>query len=118
MAGTTPNGKTAAPAPRKSTPKPVAKQSRTEIAAAKPEPAAPPPDPAPALAAGVIQLSILPWGEVFVDGKSRGVSPPLRNIEVPPGAHTIEVRNTTFPVHSQRVEVRSGEPLRIRHQFR
>jgi hypothetical protein len=55
---------------------------------------------------------------VFVNGKSRGVSPPLRNIDVPPGAHTIEVRNTTFPVHTQRVEVRSGEPVRIRHQFR
>jgi hypothetical protein len=55
---------------------------------------------------------------VFVDGKSRGVSPPLRSIELPPGAHTVEVRNTTFPVHSQRVEVRSGEPVRIRHQFR
>ena len=66
----------------------------------------------------MIQLAILPWGEVFVDGRSRGVSPPLRALELPPGPHTIEVRNTTFPVHTQRVEVRSGEPVRIRHQFR
>jgi class 3 adenylate cyclase len=108
----------AAPAPKKTAPKPVAKPVRVEVAAAKPEPAAPPAAPAPAPAAGVIQLSILPWGEVFVDGKSRGVSPPLRSIELPPGTHTVEVRNTTFPVHSQRVEVRSGEPVRIRHQFR
>ncbi|HET9734604.1 MAG TPA: adenylate/guanylate cyclase domain-containing protein [Burkholderiales bacterium] len=108
----------AAPSPRTTAPKPVAKPVRMEVAAAKPEPAAPPAAPTPALAAGVIQLSILPWGEVFVDGKSRGVSPPLRNLELPPGAHTIEVRNTTFPVHSQRIEVRSGEPVRIRHQFR
>jgi hypothetical protein len=107
----------AAPSSRKAAPKPVAKPNRMELAAAKPEPVAPP-APTPALAAGFIQLSILPWGEVFVNGKSRGVSPPLRSIELPPGAHTIEVRNTTFPVHSQRVEVRSGEPVRIRHQFR
>jgi class 3 adenylate cyclase len=108
----------AAPSPRTTAPKPAAKPTRMEVAAAKPEPAAPPAAPTPALAAGVIQLNILPWGEVFVDGKSRGVSPPLRSIELPPGAHTVEVRNTTFPVHSQRVEVRSGEPVRIRHQFR
>jgi hypothetical protein len=72
----------------------------------------------PIAAAGIVQLAILPWGEVFVDGKRRGVSPPLRLIEVPPGPHTIEVRNTSFPSHAQRVEVRAGEPVRIRHHFR
>jgi class 3 adenylate cyclase len=108
----------AAEAPRKAAPKPAPKPARIEVAAAKPEAAALAVTAAPEPAAGVLQLSILPWGEVFVDGKSRGVSPPLRNIELPPGAHTIEVRNTTFPAHTQRVEVRSGEPVRIRHQFR
>jgi class 3 adenylate cyclase len=67
---------------------------------------------------GVVQLAILPWGEVYVNGKNRGVSPPLRSVELPPGTHTIEVRNTSFPTHSQRVEVRAGEPIRIRHRFR
>jgi serine/threonine-protein kinase len=67
--------------------------------------------------AGTIHLAILPWGEVFVNGKSRGVSPPLRSLDMPPGTHTIEVRNTAFPAHTQRVEVRSGEPVRIRHRF-
>ncbi len=71
-----------------------------------------------AASGGVIQLAILPWGEVFVNGKSRGVSPPLRSVEVPPGTHTVEVRNTSFATHSRRVEVRAGEPVRIRHRFR
>jgi len=110
----------ATPAPKK---KPVAKALRTtQTAAAKPAPkpetAAPAASPAPVVAAGVIQFAILPWGEVFVDGRSRGVSPPLRMIELPPGPHAVEVRNTSFPTHTQRVEVRSGEPVRIRHQFR
>jgi class 3 adenylate cyclase len=110
----------AAPAPRK---KPVAKpQPRTQIATAKPAPkpekSAAAPAQAPVVAAGIIQLAIQPWGEVFVDGRSRGVSPPLRTIELPPGSHTVEVRNTSFPTHTQRVDVRSGEPVRIRHQFR
>jgi class 3 adenylate cyclase len=68
--------------------------------------------------AGVLQLAILPWGEVFVDGKSRGVSPPLRSIELPAGTHVIEVRNTSFPAFTQRVQVRAGEPVRVRHRFR
>jgi len=73
---------------------------------------------AAASAPGVLQLAILPWGEVYVNGKSRGVSPPLRSVEVPPGTYTVEVRNTSFPAYSRRVEVRSGEPVRIRHRFR
>jgi class 3 adenylate cyclase len=110
----------AAPALRK---KPVAKpQPRTQIATAKPAPkpekSAAAPAPAPVVAAGIIQLAIQPWGEVFVDGRSRGVSPPLRTLELPPGPHTVEVRNTSFPAYTQRVDVRSGEPVRIRHQFR
>lgn len=70
------------------------------------------------LATGTVQLSILPWGEVFVDGKSRGVSPPLRTLEMPAGAHTIEVRNTSFPAFTRRVDVRSGKSVRISHRFR
>jgi class 3 adenylate cyclase len=106
----------AAKVSRKPAPKPAAKPALVEVAAAKPEAA--PPAAAPEPAAGLVQLSILPWGEVFVNGKSRGVSPPLRSIELPPGAHTIEVRNTTFPPLTQRVNVRAGEAVRLRHKFR
>ena len=70
------------------------------------------------VATGTVQLSILPWGEVFVDGKSRGVSPPLRTLEMPAGAHTIEVRNTSFPAFTKRIDVRSGKSVRISHRFR
>jgi len=107
-----------APAPKK---KPVAKAPRPQVAAPKPvapaQVAAAAP-PAVAAAGGVLQLAVLPWGEVFVDGKSRGVSPPLRTIELPPGVHVVEVRNTAFPSFAQRIEVRSGEAIRFRHQFR
>jgi class 3 adenylate cyclase len=105
-----------AQAPKK---KPVAKAPRPQVAAAKAEAVPPPPAAAAAPAApGVIQLAVLPWGEVFVDGRSRGVSPPLRTIELPPGSHIVEVRNTAFPNFAQRIEVRSGEAVRFRHQFR
>ena len=55
---------------------------------------------------------------MIVDGKERGVSPPLRQIEVPLGPHTVEIRNTTFPSHVAKVEVKAGESIRIKHRFR
>jgi len=72
--------------------------------------------PAPSIAAQ-LHVAVLPWGEVFVDGKSRGVSPPLRTLELPPGTHVVELRNADFPPYLERIEVRPGQEVRIRHRF-
>jgi class 3 adenylate cyclase len=74
--------------------------------------------PVPPGAGGRVELAVAPWGEVFVDGKSRGVSPPLRGLDLPAGAHTVEIRNSTFPVHVEQVQVKPGEAVRIRHRFK
>jgi class 3 adenylate cyclase len=67
---------------------------------------------------GRLELAVLPWGEVFVDGRHRGASPPLRVLDIPAGTHTIEIRNSTFPNHVEKVSVKPGEAVRIRHRFR
>jgi class 3 adenylate cyclase len=64
-----------------------------------------------------VRLAVLPWGEVYVDGRQRGVSPPLRVLELSPGPHTIEVRNSTFPAFTRKIEARAGETITIRHRF-
>jgi serine/threonine-protein kinase len=69
-------------------------------------------------AGGVVRLAILPWGEVFVDGKRRGVSPPLRTVELSAGPHLIEVRNGSFTPLLQRVDVKAGTPVQVSHRFR
>jgi hypothetical protein len=69
-------------------------------------------------APGRLDLAVLPWGEVLIDGKSRGVSPPLRTLDIPPGSHTIEIRNSTFPSHVAKVNVKAGEAITIRHRFK
>jgi class 3 adenylate cyclase len=69
-------------------------------------------------APGRLELAVNPWGEIFVDGQSRGVSPPMRTLEIAPGSHTIEIRNSTFPSHVQKVEIKSGDAVRIRHRFK
>lgn len=60
---------------------------------------------------------VLPWGEIYVDGKKRGVSPPLKSLKVDAGKHKIELRNSTLPSHTQTVETAPGERVIIRHQF-
>ena len=116
----------AAPAP--SAAAPVVAPQAAEMAPAT-EPASPRKQPRPdkrierpekaalSASAGRLELAIAPWGEVLIDGKRRGVSPPLRIVDVPPGAHTIEIRNSTFPAHVQKVDLKAGEAVRIRHRF-
>jgi hypothetical protein len=48
----------------------------------------------------------------------RGRVPPSLVLEMPAGSHTIEIRNSTFPAHVARVEVKPGEAVKIQHRFR
>jgi serine/threonine-protein kinase len=64
-----------------------------------------------------LSLAVSPWGEVFVDGRKRGVSPPLAELSLPPGRHTIEIRNTTFPPHTETIDVLADANVRIKHKF-
>ena len=70
-----------------------------------------------ALVEGRINLSIQPWGDVFVNGKSIGVSPPLKQHRLPPGKYRIEVRNTSFTPFKQDVEVKSKDEISVKHKF-
>ena len=105
-------------------PTPEAQQAAAPVADATR--AAPPPTriekkppPAPSAATtGTVRLSVLPWGEIHVDGTRYGVAPPLRDIALKPGIHKIEIRNPGFASYLQVVEVRPGEEIRIRHRFR
>jgi hypothetical protein len=65
----------------------------------------------------VLTLAIAPWGQVFVDGKARGVSPPVQELELTPGRHRIEVRNSASQPHAVTVNAKPGERLRIKHKF-
>ncbi|MCX8003565.1 MAG: protein kinase [Burkholderiaceae bacterium] len=76
-------------------------------------PAAAPPAPA----YGVVIFDISPWGEVLVDSKPVGVAPPLAELKLPVGRHTIEIRHGDLPAVAATVEVDAAKPLRIRHRF-
>jgi len=69
------------------------------------------------LSEGVVQLAISPWGQVEVDGKPMGISPPLTRLTLNSGNHTITVRNTDFPAYTQTVTVDGESPVTLRHRF-
>ncbi|MBB4862791.1 hypothetical protein HNP46_001635 [Pseudomonas nitritireducens] len=73
---------------------------------------------APAAATqGTLVVAVKPWGEVWVDGKRRGISPPLIRLELPAGRHEIELRNPGLPSHTQSVEISAGQALNLQHRF-
>jgi len=71
----------------------------------------------PSSAPGTVNFAVSPWGEVHVDGKMHGVSPPLQDLELAPGRHKIEIRNSASQPHVVTVNVKPGERIRIKHKF-
>ena len=65
---------------------------------------------------GSVSLAITPWGEVFVDGRSKGVSPPLSRLTLSPGAHRIEIRNGEDH-HVVTIQVNADKEAKVRHRF-
>jgi hypothetical protein len=66
---------------------------------------------------GRIVVAAKPWGEVFVDGRSHGISPPVQILVLPAGPHKVEIRNPSFSPHVERVVVKPGQPVQILHRF-
>ena len=64
-----------------------------------------------------LQLDVSPWGVVYVDGQMKGLTPPLKQLWLQPGQHTIEVRNTGLPSHTETITIEAGKDVQLRHQF-
>ncbi|WP_431109206.1 serine/threonine-protein kinase [Variovorax paradoxus] len=79
----------------------------------------PPTQPAAPPGNGRVVLNIRPWGQVFVDGADRGVSPPLKSLSLRPGIYNIEVRNGDLDVYRQRVTVQDSRSAPVvSHEFK
>ena len=71
----------------------------------------------PGVIPATVFLAIDPWGEIFVNGKSQGVSPPRKVLKLDPGKYKIEIRNTTFPAHVLNVDLKSRDETTLKHKF-
>ena len=87
--------------------------------AAAPPAAAPvdakPADPLPEPAS--YKVVVKPWGTVYVDGKDRGVSPPLKRLVLTPGKHRIRIVNPSFPEYTTTVDTSKGKAGTIEYDF-
>jgi len=110
-AGAVRAGAAAIGSPRGARGAPVRHAATRSAAAADAATAAAPP------AEGTVQLAITPWGEVEVDGRSAGTTPPLTRLTLPEGTHRITVRNADFEPLAATVRVQADRPFTLRHRF-
>lgn len=66
---------------------------------------------------GVVELAVAPWGDVYVNGAARGTTPPLQQLTLPAGRHTIELRNGNRQPFVAQVDVAPDRPQQISHRF-
>jgi len=97
----TPVPTTLAPAPSAAGPVP----------APSPKEAVSAPEPVPQ--AGTLQLVVVPWADVEVDGVKMGTSPPLRPLNLPAGIHLIRLTHPSYTPFPRRVTIRSGETTKL-----
>ena len=65
----------------------------------------------------VVEFDVRPRGDVVIDGLSYGPTPPLREVEIPPGRHHVLVRSGRNPPVDVRVNLEPGERMTVTHSF-
>jgi hypothetical protein len=72
---------------------------------------------APAVESVAYKLAIKPWGTVYVDGRERGVSPPMKRLVLAPGKHKIRIVNPSFPDHLINLDSARNKSGTLEHDF-
>lgn len=103
---------------------PVSKALALELVAsspAEPKLAAPAPASSPKPAAtgatGTLRIAVLPWGDVYVNGRRQGASPPLKELKLKAGKHRLQIRNGDLTPYQTTIEIKAGQSVTIRHKF-
>lgn len=66
---------------------------------------------------GALLLAVSPWGEVEVDGRPSGTTPPLTRLTLPAGTHSVTLRNADFPPYTVQIQVSADKAVTLRHRF-
>jgi serine/threonine-protein kinase len=62
-------------------------------------------------------IAVSPQGEIYIDGKHYGTTPPITTLDLEPGMHRIEVRSGSRKPYLTYMAVQAGDVRRIRHDF-
>lgn len=68
-------------------------------------------------AMGTLSLDIRPWGNVSVNGRGYGASPPRNSIRLAPGTYNVVVTNGDLPAYRTTVTIESGGRAGLSHLF-
>jgi hypothetical protein len=98
-------------------PAPAALAAAPAAAPSKKAPAIEAKPPPPVVETVAYKLAIKPWGTVYVDGRERGVSPPMKRLTLPAGKHKIRIVNPGFPDYSINLESGKNKSAAIEHDF-
>jgi serine/threonine-protein kinase len=96
-----------APAP-KALPRPVIMAAKAEQAPVQAE--------RPVQSAKLI-IAVSPRGELYIDGKHHGTTPPITTLDLEPGLRRIEIRNGSRKPYLTYMTLEAGDERRVRHDF-
>jgi len=65
-----------------------------------------------------VAINVRPWGEIVIDGESRGITPPLKTVMLRPGKYAVTIINSARPPYSTTLMVTPDKPAIITHAFR
>ncbi len=68
-------------------------------------------------AASTLFFAVSPWGEIYIDGKLQGVSPPMSRLKVKPGKYLVKIANSTFPPYIKTIEVGENQTVSLKYKF-
>ncbi len=85
------------------------RSARPSVAKAVPKP--------PPVLMGVVQLAVTPWGQIEVDGRPVGLTPPLSRLELSEGTHQVTIRNGDNPAYTVPIQVKADKPVVVRYRF-
>ena len=66
---------------------------------------------------GKIDCKILPWGDIYINGKFRAQSPLKAPILLLPGEYTVMIKHPDFSPTTQKIQVKKNEMTVVKHNF-
>lgn len=67
--------------------------------------------------AGTIEIIVIPWGKVTLDGDERGLTPAVREVTVASGRHSLLVEHPAFGKRRKTIDVRVGHRTTVEVDF-
>ena len=67
---------------------------------------------------GFLNLRVVPWAEVYIDGKSFGITPVNKQIELFSGPHLIELRHPDLKTIIDSIRIEPGKTIEKQYRLR